>query len=387
MHFANDRLSKPHFDWQLFVAAYALAIFGVLAVTITNYDPSLGADRSIIELVMDSYNGRWQAAFVLVSFVAVGGMMSINYQFLGRVWPFLYVANVALLTLVLASEAITGMKGWFSIIWDRTIQPSELAKVAIIISLSKELSRHEKPVPTLRYFVRLCIHIGIPLMLIIAQPDIGTMLVFVVIFFSLLLVSGFPMKYWLALVGAGVVVCIAAGFMLQSTGNWRWLRLTAFVNPEADPTGSGFQTLQAMTAVGAGGMTGVGMFKEGTLTQLNFVPENHTDFIFSSVAETMGFMGCIILLVLYAFVIYRMLRLSYHTSDRFGRLVIVGVASMLIFHMFENIGMNIGVMPITGIPLPFISYGGSNLIANMAGIGLVLNVTRRKPITRVMDAT
>ena len=106
------------------------------------------------------------------------------------------------------------------------------------------------------------------------------------------------MKYWLALVGAGVVVCVAAGFMLQSTGNWRWLRLTAFVNPEADPTGSGFQTLQAMTAVGAGGMTGVGMFKEGTLTQLNFVPENHTDFIFSSVAETMGFVGCIILLVL-----------------------------------------------------------------------------------------
>ena len=129
------------------------------------------------------------------------------------------------------------------------------------------------------------------------------------------------------------------------------------------------------------------MFKEGTLTQLNFVPENHTDFIFSSVAETMGFVGCIILLALYAFVIYRMLRLSYHTSDRFGRLVIVGVASMLIFHMFENVGMNIGVMPITGIPLPFISYGGSNLIANMAGIGLVLNVTKRKPITRVMDAT
>lgn len=386
MHFSNDRLSQPHFDWQLFLGAYALAIFGVLAVTITNYDPSLGADRSLIELVMDSYNGRWQAAFVLVSFIAVGGMMSINYQFLGRVWPFLYIANVALLTMVLASEAISGMSGWFTIIWDRTIQPSELAKVAVILSLSKELSRHEKPVPTFRYFVRLCVHIGIPLILIIAQPDIGTMLVFIVIFFCLLLMSGFPIKYWLALVGVGLVVCVIAGFYLQSTNNWRWLRLTAFINPEGDPNGSGFQTLQAMSAVGAGGLTGVGMFQEGTLTQLNYVPENHTDFIFSSIAETMGFVGCMLLLALYAFVIFRMLRLSYHTSERFGRLIIVGVASMLIFHMFENVGMNIGVMPITGIPLPFISYGGSNLIANMAGIGLVLNVTSRKPGTRATGA-
>ena len=202
---------------------------------------------------------------------------------------------------------------------------------------------------------------------------------------KLLLVSGWPMKYWWTLVAVGVAVCIGAGYALSVSGNWRWQRLVAFIDPEHDSTGSGFQIINSKISVGSGGTNGVGMFSEGTLTHLNFVPENHTDFIFSSIGETMGFAGAMILLALYAFLIYRMLILSYHTSDRFGRLVIIGVASMMIFHVFENIGINIGVMPITGIPLPFVSYGGSNLIANMAGIGLVLNVTKNKPLSRSLE--
>lgn len=384
MILTSDRLSKPHFDWPLFLASYALALFGVLAVTVTNYDPSLGSNRTIIEIIMDSPNGRLQLLFVLVSLIAVSGMMSINYQFLGRIWPLIYVANTLLLSLVLGTTAISGMRGWFSVL-DRTIQPSELGKVAIIISLSKELTRYDKAIPTFKYFIRVCIHFAIPLVLIIAQPDIGTMLVFVVIFMALLLVSGWPMKYWLTLAGSGIALCVPIFYVLSVSGNWRWQRITAFLDPAHDSTGSGFQIINSMVAVGSGQATGVGLFAEGTLTHLNYVPENHTDFIFSSIGETMGFAGSLVLLGLYAFVIYRMLLLSYHTNDRFGRLVIVGVVSMLIFHMFENIGMNIGVMPITGIPLPFVSYGGSNLIANMAGIGLVLNVTQRKPVTRNLD--
>ena len=380
----SDRLSRPHFDLPLIVCAYALAFFGVMAVTVTNYDPALGSNRTIIEIIMDSPNGRLQLMFVGISLIAVIGMMSINYQFIGRLWPLIYIANVILLTFVLGTTSINGMSGWFSIL-DRTVQPSELAKVAIIISLSKELSRHEQPIPTFKYFVRICIHVMVPLALIILQPDIGTMLVFVVIFMALLLVSGWPMKYWWTLVAVGVAVCIGAGYALSVSGNWRWQRLVAFIDPEHDSTGSGFQIINSKISVGSGGTNGVGMFSEGTLTHLNFVPENHTDFIFSSIGETMGFAGAMILLALYAFLIYRMLILSYHTSDRFGRLVIIGVASMMIFHVFENIGMNIGVMPITGIPLPFVSYGGSNLIANMAGIGLVLNVTKNKPLSRSLE--
>lgn len=379
-----NRLSQPHVDWPLIICAYALAFFGVIAVTVTNFDPDLGLDRSWFEIVMDSPNGRLQLMFVGVSIIAVIGMMSINYQFIGRLWPLIYIANIIILTFVLGTTAINGMKGWFSIL-DRTVQPSELAKVAVIISLSKELTRHEKSVPTLKYFIRICFHIGIPAVLILAQPDIGTLLVFVVIFMTLLLISGCPKRYLVFIISLGLVVCVAAGFWLSSSGNWRWQRLTAFVDPEHDSTGSGFQIINSKIAVGSGGLNGVGLFAEGTLTHLNFVPENHTDFIFSSIGETMGFRGAMILLALYAFLIYRMLILSYYTSDRFGRLVIVGVASMLIFHVFENVGMNIGVMPITGIPLPYVSYGGSNLIANMAGIGLVMNVTKNKPLARSLE--
>lgn len=382
----SDRISRPHFDWPLFIAAYALAFFGVLAVTVTNYDPALGANRTIIEIVMDSPNGRLQLMFVGISLIAVVGMTMLDYQFLGRIWPLIYIANIALLGAVFTSSAINGVKGWFSFA-ERTLQPAELAKVAIIISLSKELTRHEQPVPTLKYFFRILFHIGIPLGLIVLQPDIGTALVFIVIFMALLLISGWPMKYWWTLTGVGVAACAVLGYLLSLSGNWRWQRLTAFVNPEGDSTGSGFQIINSKITVGSGGATGVGLFAEGTMTHLNFVPENHTDFIFSSIGETMGFVGSLALLGLYAFVIYRMLMLSYHTADRYGRLVIIGVMSMLVFHMFENIGMNIGVMPITGIPLPFVSYGGSNLIANMAGIGLVLNVTMRKPLARKLEST
>ncbi len=167
-------------------------------------------------------------------------------------------------------------------------------------------------------------------------------------------------------------------FYLASTNNFRWLRLVAFINPESDPTGSSYQIVNSKITIGSGGLYGKGAWSEGTLTHLNYVPENHTDFIFSVVGETLGFVGAAVLLLLYAFVIYRMLLLAFHTGDRFGQLIIIGVMAMLLFHVYENIGMCIGVMPITGIPLPFISYGGTNLVVNMAGVGLVLNVTQHK---------
>ena len=221
-------------------------------------------------------------------------------------------------------------------------------------------------------------HFGIPALLILLQPDIGTLMVFCVIFVALLFTSGFELR-WMFLLGAIVIAAMTPViFYLASTNNFRWLRLVAFINPESDPTGSSYQIVNSKITIGSGGLYGKGAFAEGTLTHLNYVPENHTDFIFSVVGETLGFVGSMVLLALYAFVIFRMLLLAYYTRDRFGQLIIIGVMSMLLFHVFENIGMCIGVMPITGIPLPFISYGGTNLVVNMAGIGLVLNVTYHK---------
>ncbi|MDO5299032.1 MAG: rod shape-determining protein RodA [Clostridia bacterium] len=374
----NNRLYKPHFDWPLLVASYMLALYGVLAITIANYDPSLGTDRSLQDLIMDANNGRLQLMWVVVSMVVVALMMTIKYDIIGRLWPIIYVVDVLLLALVLGTSKINGVSGWFQFL-DRTFQPSELAKVALIITLSKALTRyHDRPIPNFRYFVYICIHFGVPALLILLQPDIGTLMVFCVIFVALLFCSGFELRWMFLMGGVAVAFMTPVIFYLASTNNFRWLRLVAFMNPENDPTGSSYQIVNSKVTIGSGGPYGKGAWAEGTLTHLNYVPENHTDFIFSVVGETLGFVGAMVLLALYAFVILRMLLLAYHTRDRFGQLVIVGVMAMLLFHVFQNIGMCIGVMPITGIPLPFISYGGTNLVVNMAGIGLVLNVTAYK---------
>ena len=374
----NNRLSKPHFDWPLLIAGYMLALYGVLAITIANYDPSLGADRSLQDLVMDANNGRLQLMWVVVSMVVIAIIMTVKYDIIGRLWPVIYSVDVLLLGLVLTTSKINGVKGWFQFL-DRTFQPSELAKLALIITLSKALTKYpDRPIPNFRYFIYICMHFGIPALLILLQPDVGTLMVFCVIFVALLFVSGFEMRWMITLgclVAAGITPVI---FYLASTNNFRWLRLVAFIHPESDPTGSSYQIVNSKITVGSGGLYGKGAWAEGTLTHLNYVPENHTDFIFSVVGETLGFVGAMALLILYAFVIYRMLLLAFHTNDKFGQLIIVGVMAMLLFHVFENIGMCIGVMPITGIPLPFISYVGTNLVVNMAGIGLVLNVTKYK---------
>lgn len=374
----NNRLAKPHFDWPLLIASYMLALYGVLAVTIANYNPNLGSDRSLQQLVMDAANGRLQLIWVIVSMVAIAIIMTVKFDIIGRLWPVIYAVEVLLLTVVLTTSKINGVSGWFQLL-DRTFQPSEISKLAMIITLSKALTRYnDRPIPNFRYFIYVCVHFAIPAVLILLQPDIGTLMVFCVIFVALLFVSGFELKWMILMGGLAVAALTPVVFYLASTNNFRWLRLVAFIDPESDPTGSSYQIINSKVTIGSGGLWGKGAFAEGTLTHLNYVPENHTDFIFSVVGETLGFTGSLVLLGLYAFVIIRMLMLSYHTNDRFGRLIIIGVMAMLLFHVYENIGMCIGVMPITGIPLPFISYGGTNLVANMAGIGLVLNVTKYK---------
>ena len=224
----------------------------------------------------------------------------------------------------------------------------------------------------------MIVHFAIPAVLIIAQPDVGTFMVFVVIFVVLIFMCGTKLKVIFAWGSLAIGLVIPLVFYLASTNNFRWLRLVAFINPESDPTGSSYQIVNSKVTIGSGGFYGKGAWAEGTLTHLNYVPENHTDFIFTVVGETLGFVGSVVLLLLYLIVIIRMLLLAYNTDDRYGRLIILGVMAMLLFHVYENVGMCIGVMPITGIPLPFISYGGTNLVVNMAGIALVLNVTSHK---------
>ena len=380
--FKRNYLERPHFDWILLLGAYALALYGVLAITIANYNPELGANRSLQDLVMSANNGRLQLLWVIVTIAVVSIMMSIRYDVIGRMWPIIYVGDLFVLFIVLATTKINGVSGWFQIL-DRTVQPSEVAKVALIITLSKALTRYPgNPIPSFRYLIYIFMHFGFPAVLIAAQPDIGTLMVFVFVFIVLLFTSGYSIRNMIIMGLIGVLLITPLIVYLAQTNNFRWLRLVAFINPESDPTGSSYQIINSMVTVGSGGFSGTGPWASGTLTHLNYVPENHTDFIFTVVGETLGFRGALILLGLYGLLIFRMLLLSFYTEDPFGRLVIVGVMAMLLFHVYENVGMCIGVMPITGIPLPFISYGGTNLVANMAGIGLVLNVTQYKTTHR-----
>lgn len=375
----TNSLSVRHFDWPLLISSYMLALYGVLAITIANYNPTLGSDRSIQQLIMDAANGRLQLLWVIVSMFVVAIIMSVRYDIIGRLWPVIYVVDVALLAVVLTTSKINNVAGWYQFM-DRTFQPSELAKLALIVTLSKALTRYkERPIPTFRYFCYVSVIIfGIPAVLIAAQPDIGTLMVFCVVFVAMLFISGFELRWMFLLGSLAIAFLVPIIAYLAITENFRWLRLVAFINPENDPTGSSYQIINSEITIGSGGFYGKGAFSVGTLTHLNYVPENHTDFIFSVVGETLGYVGSLVLLGLYLFVILRMLLLAYNTEDKYGQLIIIGVMAMLLFHVYENIGMCIGLMPITGIPLPFISYGGTNLVVNMAGIALVLNVTRYK---------
>ena len=190
----NNRLAKPHFDWPLLIASYMLALYGVLAITIANYNPNLGSDRSLQQLVMDAANGRLQLIWVVVSMVVIAIIMTVKYDIIGRLWPVIYAVDILLLGVVLTTSKINGMAGWFQLL-DRTFQPSELAKLALIITLSKALTRYnDKPIPNFRYFIYVCLHFGLPAVLILLQPDIGTLMVFSVIFVALLFISGFEIK-------------------------------------------------------------------------------------------------------------------------------------------------------------------------------------------------
>lgn len=379
-----NRTSKQHFDIQLCLYAYALAIFGVIAVTSATYTgDSSTVVTTLFARVASSYYGRWQGIFLLISPFVIGAMMTVDYRILGKLSFIFFLGACGMLVLVLFTNSINNVRGWFTIILDRTIQPSELAKIAVIIHLAGMLSKKENPITSFRDFFHMAVIIGIPVVLILLQGEMGSAVVFVVFFLAMILIAGVDVKIILGIVLAGVAVVIPAVLFMRAMGSYRFDRIISFFDPSQVSSDVTYQADNSKIAVGSGGMYGQGLFHEGSLSALNFVPEDHTDFIFSAIGESMGFMGCAGLILLYTLLVGRMIILAMNTADPFGRLIIVGVASMMLYHIVQGIGMSIGAMPVMGIPLPFMSYGGSNLTANMAGIGLVLNVTMRKPQPRL----
>lgn len=381
-----NRRARQHFDFPLLLITYALAIFGVFAITVATYKytgETLAVD-TLLARITSSYYGKRQGLFLLVSPIAILGMMAIPYQFFQRFSGVLYLGSLGFLAMVLAMGATTsGVTGWFSLFSGYMLQPSEFAKLASILHMAKFFARKENPVENMRDFITMMVLMGAPLLLIFAQGELGTVMVFIAIYGAMMIMSGISLKLIGGMVLAGVTALVPVVIYWRATGSYRYDRLLGFFNPEMASSDSVYQATNSKTAIGNGGLRGVGLFQDGTYSALDYVPQDHTDFIFSSIGETMGFIGCAVVMILYLLMIFRLLTLALNTYDKFARLVIVGFMMMVFFHAFYNIGMTIGIMPVMGIPLPFLSYGGSNLIANMGGVGLVLNITLRKPQMRM----
>jgi len=368
--YPSERRPIRHLDPVLVLAALALAVIGLFAIYSATHQSlsAIGADP-----------GRFvkrQVTFLAVAAVVVLLAASFDYR-LAKVYAGLvYAASLVLLVLVRTplGTSVKGSQRWFEL-FGFQLAPSELAKVAVIAMLAAFLSEMRGDA-TLRDVFRATGLAAIPGFLVFVQPDLGTSIVFAAILVGVLVVAGTRARY-LGILALTAVVLIFGGFQVGLVEDYQVARLTSFLDPANDPQRSGYNRTQAEIAIGSGGVFGLG-YLQGTQTNLDFVPEQHTDFIFTVVGEEFGFLGSVTLLGLFGLLLWRAFRVALLSKDPFGTYLAAGIASMLALQMFVNVGMTVGIMPITGIPLPFVSYGGSSLLTNSVAIGLLLNVHMRR---------
>lgn len=317
--------------------------------------------------------------------IAIGALLAygttiIDYRLLRAYTPIFWGLGVLGLAIVLIpglGTTVNGARAWIALPGGFQIQPAELAKIAIIIGMSMLLSErtHDSDEPTVRDVLRALIVAGIPALLIILQPDMGTVFIISASVLAIIAVSGAPSRW----VAGLLIIAVLGAVVATKTGvisEYQLNRLQTFVDPTADTQGAGYQLRQARITVGSGGLIGTGLFN-GPQTNGRFVPEQHTDFIFTVAGEELGFLGSGLILFLYLLILMRAFSIARRTNDPFGRLMTTGVIAWFAFQLFENIGMTLGLMPMTGVPLPFISYGGSSMFATLIGFGLLQNVHAR----------
>jgi rod shape determining protein RodA len=364
-----------HVDPIIIVAGTALALLGLLAI----YSARFSA-LSSQGLPTDLFVTR-QAIALGIGLVGMAAAAAVDYRRLRSFSSLLYLAAVVLLLLTLLTplgQEVKGAKSWI-ILGGFQFQPSELAKIGFIIAAAAFL--HERTEDAASVFGVLAL-LAPPLALIVLQPDPGTGSVLLFVSFAMLLVAGVRARWLVAL---GIVAVVALGVLVNYGEEWGLLedhqvqRLTSFANPEGEACAQGacYNTDQSLIAIGSGQFAGKGLF-QGTQTNLSYVPENHTDFVFSVIGEEFGFVGAMVILSLFAVLLFRCLRVAAGARDRFGMLVASGIAALFAYQLFVNVGMTVGIMPVIGIPLPFVSYGGTALISSFVMLGLVLNVHMRR---------
>lgn len=354
-----------HLDPVLLTTTVALAGFGALMVhsATAGSDPSTFVTRQIL--------------FALLGAIGIVGVASFDYRHLRSASAPVYAGSCVLLLLVLSplGEEVSGAKRWIGL-GSFQAQPSELAKLATLVLLAAFLASRKGTVRGSAILVVLAI-VALPIGLILAEPDLGTAMVFVFLAAALMLLGGVRFRHLALLAFVGVLGLIAIG----NSGlikDYQKERLTAFLDATPDVRSEGYNLTQSKIAIASGGIRGRGLGAENTQTSLAYVPEQHTDFIFTAVGEQLGFLGSAMLLGSLALLIWRALRIAAMARDLFGTLLAGGIAAMWAFQVFVNVGMTMGIMPITGIPLPFISFGGSSMLANLVAVGILLNVHMRR---------
>ncbi|MGH2637167.1 MAG: rod shape-determining protein RodA [Actinomycetota bacterium] len=365
-----ERRPMRHVDPVLLVAVLALVVIGLFAIYSSTHQ-SLGAIGSD-----PAHYVKRQVTFLALGAIVVMAAASFDYRFLKVYVGLVYASSIVLLLLVRSplGTTVKGSQRWFEL-FGFQLAPSEIAKLAVIAMLAAFLSEIRGEL-TLRDVFRATALAAIPAILVFFQPDLGTSIVFAAILVGVLVVAGTRPRY-LAALALTAALLIFAGFQVGLVKEYQLVRLQAFLDPATATADQLHNREQAEIAIGSGGLFGRG-YLGGTQTNLDFVPEQHTDFIFTVVGEEFGFAGAVTLLGLYGIVVWRAFRIAMISKDAFGTYLAAGIASMLALQMFVNVGMTVGIMPITGIPLPFVSYGGSSLLVNCAAVGLLLNVHMRR---------
>ena len=367
----RSRHVTARIDPILLVTTGVLALTGIVMI----YSATKG--KLALAGLDPHYYLKRQVLFFVISLVVLVAVSLFDYRRWEQLATILYVGIVLALLAVLSpvGSSALGSQRWFAIPGSPLqLQPSEFATLVLIIAIATYCARRPEGLE-FRDLVRMVLMAALPIVLIIKQPDLGTAIVCTVILLVMLAVAGMPGRYLILLV-VGAVVVVVVALNLGLVKHYQIQRLTSFISPNSSSQDVTYNVNEAKTAIAHGGIFGQGLFT-GAQTNLAYVPEQQTDFIFSAVGEQLGFVGAGILLLLYGILAWRILRTAQMAKDAFGRLLCSGVFALLMFSVFENVGMNMGIMPVAGIPLPFLSYGGSSMIGFMAAIGIVTSVNYR----------
>lgn len=361
----NKKLNLKDVEWSILICVIILITIGCIAL----YSATQGANNDEL---------KKQLIWLGISIPILVACVVIDYELIIKIAPIAYIIMIGLLIGVLFTNPINGATSWFNM-GQVSIQPAEFAKVFVILNLalmiSKVQEKGKEEISRLKKLSICLLSVIIPVLLIIKQPDYGTAIAFIVATIFIFFVSGINKKYIIfSLIAIAVLVPVLYMYVLPAHAK---TRIDVFLNPNLDPRGSGYNIIQSKLAIGSGQLFGMGI-KQGNQTQLGYLYPKTTDFIFSVIGEEMGFIIAALIIILYVILITKSINIAKTAKDDKGSYIAIGIAGIFTFHMIENIGMTMGLLPITGVPLPFVSYGGSSLLTNLILIGLLLNISGRR---------